>query len=902
VLYIYAQYFSHLEHYFKNWNIAFITLCQYTTIKLEGKYMKTIKKITAITLMLALVVGCFAAMPLTVSAMPYSDDFDATATYTAGAKDTGSCVWSSGGVVYQFYVMDGTGKEFYSLCASDIGDQIGVNAEYEADTISKKDQIVAALNYINNEYDSLNTWSGYQGGLNDPNPEANTKLISQLVVWAIINDKDPYTLTGAAWGFDYDPSLVNSAVSNVFENYVGATGDIDIVYLASSFITESNMPSQPQIVPIVKPETPDGGIKLLKTVDGVRFDIWCKGYDVSPADLLKDITFELHRAASKDGSTAPTGTTGTLDSTTGIITFAFNFADDIHNRGGLTWYAVVERFTTGSLAEEIFAKADTLYFELSTTGTSGTDFDYNAFYTIVNGYSTRYIKNLDYPGLDQRGNIFYIGVTNTDTLDVYASFCAHADSKRFAGDNDLGTCTGYVVPATFAKLAEDIKGGATYDDFLAAYNYIEDEYGNLNTNRVITQVVTWVLLGAIDISSSDFANAKLTTAERDAVVDVIGNYKEGFKGSTGSEKIVDLVYMICANPEHDFEYCQPQLVPIYGNRLNNRLNDPETGSLTVCAKAVLKTSKETILKKLQCEFTPWEEWTQYVSPSYSSVTATNANYKSALTFDSKNNPQGINVVTNSNHFTYAKLSRAALLAEGGVDLALVVGNTVDKVGTGNAAIVDGKLVLTFDNIYGKAGYGAVAFNGFMPVVKNGNIHSVGIFSANSKNVIDIYSIGSFQSTDKKGANYDKDWAEITKNMKDSDEFVYLYVHFGNVQFDKGKEMTDSGKDKVVHRSEEVTKTTVTKSKLTVDFVVYDSEGNVVAEADFGALKPGMYTVVYDDGKSAPTSKTVEVKAGETAKSTYFKKYFETAEPEIIKERLPTIVNPVVIKTTVTTVK
>ena len=122
-------------------------------------------------------------------------------------------------------------------------------------------------------------------------------------------------------------------------------------------------------------------------------------------------------------------------------------------------------------------------------------------------------------------------------------------------------------------------------------------------------------------------------------------------------------------------------------------------------------------------------------PSYASVTATN----------DVNNPL---IVPNANHFTYAKLSKATLLA--GITLDLVVGNNIEKVGEAFVKLVNGKIEITYA---GAGEFGAVAFE-TLPEPANGNIHSMDIFKHNNNAVI---------------------------SCPDSD-IVYLYIHFKEVKF------------------------------------------------------------------------------------------------------------------------
>jgi len=314
------------------------------------------------------------------------------------------------------------------------------------------------------------------------------------------------------------------------------------------------------------------GFKILKTVNGFEFDMWLNGYDGDVEELFAGVSFELQHAEFDNGRTRridPAVVMGDLDIATGVITFDIDFNEDLNVRRGIgdeydsNWYAIVETFVPGSDAEKFFKQIDKVYFEVSATGRLITNFDFAATYTIVNGYTNQYIKNLQYGQnselLDANGNIFYIGVNGVNKdgeAVVYDSFCAHANSKRFAGDNGLNECSGYIVTL------DDVDGKFDKDVFLAAYNYIEYKYGSVNDNRVITQVVTWILLGAIDVKSAEFADANLTADERDAVIDVMDNYMS----HKGNGPIVDIAYMVCEThglSDEGLEWCQPQLVPIY---------------------------------------------------------------------------------------------------------------------------------------------------------------------------------------------------------------------------------------------------------------------------------------------------------------------------------------------------
>jgi len=298
----------------------------------------------------------------------------------------------------------------------------------------------------------------------------------------------------------------------------------------------------------------------------------------------------------------------------------------------------------------------------------------------------------------------------------------------------------------------------------------------------------------------------------------------------------------------------------------------EFGSLTVSAKAFLKITTK-FFKEL---YKRYREPYKTISEGYGSVTATNVDVKN-------------NIVANSNHFTFAKLDPADL-AEG-VVLDMVVGNKVDKCGSAFVKMVDGQLVVTVDDVY-KGSFGAVAFAGFLPTVKNGNIHSVGIFNHNASGdsvTVDIFNLGSFQSKNKKDPDYDKDWADLIKNVKTTDGFIYLYLH-GDFTFDL-TDKTDPGYnpddgyiyppygewEKVGQELVYTTPEIPVPYFLDINVVVTD-DNDVVFEGTFKTpffsatilpfLAPGEYTVAFSwefDGIPDGYSEDVTVVAGEDKK-------------------------------------
>ena len=318
--------------------------------------------------------------------------------------------------------------------------------------------------------------------------------------------------------------------------------------------TKFNLSHTAGIIPAVV-EKEDGvtALKVAKTVDGQTIVNWyianledLVGYE----ELIAGMSFDLYETSGEgeyDADNDSLVATGTIDAE-GFIVFVF--AEGIVALGN-GWYVIIETLT--GFCELVFETPEPVYFSLE----SISDFNYDVKYTIVNGHGwydkERTIpgRTLNYPGLNNDGDLFYIGVTDTTTGAEYPSFCANAGSKNFAGDNDLD-CTGYMVAAASA--------GA---EFVSAFNYIEANYGNVTENRAIVQTVIWALLGAIDVDSELFDATYLSQEEKAAVRDVIAN-SQGYAGA-----VVDVVYMLCENPEHTFEFCQPQLVPVYGKLIFN---------------------------------------------------------------------------------------------------------------------------------------------------------------------------------------------------------------------------------------------------------------------------------------------------------------------------------------------
>ena len=422
--------------------------------------------------------------------------------------------------------------------------------------------------------------------------------------------------------------------------------------------------------------TIQGSISIKKTVDGIAID----EFDGDIADLIKG--FRLY-AVDEDGAEIAD-----------LKPIAFTKLDEegmiIFDQLADGWYAI----------EEVLTVAGKLYFEeppvlyvliangMTFTGTI-VDFDYDAFFTIVNGYGSGYV--LGYPGLNNTGDIFPIAVTDVATGKDYSSFCANAGSRAFAGQSGMG-CAGYLVSE---RIDRDT---ATYADFLLAYNYIEANYGELKDVRPVAQIVTWILLGAIDYSSQAFDDIDWAAVEaggtavpgvkdaKDIVLDVMENYPAycGKDNNGVEKKIVDVVYMVCEDG-HDYHDCQPQLVPIYGEYYGFFSNKTApAGAIDLALE----------LKE------------QYEKVTYEPVYAQTGNSTGTLV-SLKNNGGG----AGNNGHTYVAVDVAAA-KEGALAFGIADSSPSNRpVGYSyNVKIEDDKLIVFFDDNFISAKYGAYVVN------------------------------------------------------------------------------------------------------------------------------------------------------------------------------------------------
>jgi len=153
-----------------------------------------------------------------------------------------------------------------------------------ANNPTAKANIIKALNYIYDEYGSVDQWPA-----SPTNVAGATKLIAQLVVWNLLEDGVISTnLLTEGYGF------INNAVNNVLANYADAETSgaiVDIVFLAQEgFVFDDGnyiTGYQPQLVPVFGGGTFDNtgipgfkGVASFSKVVDVDFDI-DDGFDYS---------------------------------------------------------------------------------------------------------------------------------------------------------------------------------------------------------------------------------------------------------------------------------------------------------------------------------------------------------------------------------------------------------------------------------------------------------------------------------------------------------------------------------------------------------------------------------------------------------------------------------------------
>ncbi|MCL2504568.1 MAG: hypothetical protein FWE94_08305 [Coriobacteriia bacterium] len=514
----------------------------------------------------------------------------------------GDTTLNARGNVQKISVKDVDGEDWLSsFCANGTSVSFGDSYKAANELARPKDlaKTTAALNYIFNKYGSVDSYGGWGNGdkwsefamaiseYENGDDAAyialmsqQTRLLSQIAIWTFYSG---FEIDIAWYSGGHRPGIPDQykiAIDDLLENGLSGSGDLKLAYLVCAEGGLDHITScQPQFVPYFgsdsfdnKTKEESASLSLAKTVDGVAFDAWLDGYKGDKAALLAGVSFALYAADTDSVRTRvfdPAGSEPIVTSGVSAESGLIDFTAALKARaGGLLadYYWVVE--VLSGPAVDVFEPVAPLLVYIGESGIAvSSGFDYDVLYTVVNGYGSGY--TLGYPGLNNTGDIFPIAVTNSVTGVVYPSFCANAGSTHFAGDSGL-ECTGYMVASRVGKELAD------YADFVSAYNYIEDNYGGLEGSdgtlkgRALTQTVTWVLLGAIDVNSPEFNAIADSKLDKAAVLDVITNSK----GYVGKGKIADLVFMVCEKHEHSYQTCQPQLVPVYSKTgFDNKTRD-----------------------------------------------------------------------------------------------------------------------------------------------------------------------------------------------------------------------------------------------------------------------------------------------------------------------------------------
>ena len=446
-------------------------------------------------------------------------------------------------------------------------------------TPAQREKIIAAIDYVNDAF-GLDLVSPLTFGTTI---DEVGYAIAQILVWRIIHTDTIEAIVPAGWlmyaaqltyydegGFaDYIDWIIDNCVNIYNAKDAGAYRVTNVL----SFTNENEL-AQPQIVPVFgggfyinnEPAELHASLSFEKKVEGENIVEWLldSKWAADAADILDGLEFTLTGVDNGNvyGPVTPDLMTG-LVAFNDIVPGTYILSEQIKGAAVGKFFAIEGITLLISGGEDKY----TAIGGAVTSSGSGESISDGDFFTIVNGYGSGYV--LGYPGLNNSGDIFPIAVTSVPGGVVYPSFCAHGGSRAFAGQSGLG-CAGYVV-ASPSLMAVNEPQAKDIIDFVKAYNYIEDNYGDLNDFRPVTQMVTWILLGQIDISSDAFANINWGTieagtaavkgvADAEAIVrDIIANYE----GYVGGGNITGVMYMVCEH-HHSTGDCQPQIVPFYG--------------------------------------------------------------------------------------------------------------------------------------------------------------------------------------------------------------------------------------------------------------------------------------------------------------------------------------------------
>ncbi|MCL1975139.1 MAG: hypothetical protein FWG61_03115 [Firmicutes bacterium] len=392
------------------------------------------------------------------------------------------------------------------------------------------------------------------------------------------NKEDPYAIILKEWA-DGNPEAL-TALFDVYEydedDFLGdlVKGDVKAnekvyvepgIYAVSEQVKPGYVIQPDQVVEVGEGEiatvefintpniTPKGSLSFTKNVEGIKIIDWltAKGLD---ADILDGLEFYLN-GIGIDGNPHSYG-----PENPGYFTGEVVFGEVVPGTYTLSEEitgAAVNVFKKMADIEIVIGDGENNHFVLGGTvngNISGPDIMKGDKFTIINGYGRfdwGYDGNgIGYPGLNASGHIFYIGVINERTKEEFYSFCANGGSTNFAEGFEQ-----YMVAHSMVE-----------KDWIMAFNYINDKYGDLNDNRVITQLVTWALLGAVDVDSEAFENTILKDDEKAAIKDVMANYND----YVGNGEVVDVLFMTYIDTPFNedgtpnYTTCQPQVVPVFG--------------------------------------------------------------------------------------------------------------------------------------------------------------------------------------------------------------------------------------------------------------------------------------------------------------------------------------------------
>ena len=519
--------------------------------------------------------------------------FASEALYDRTAKPNLAVTYTLGGAsainpwLDDFFVKEYLGPGSYgpanisSFCAYYASDTLGRDAfhyfnktvEFANFNPGAKEKLIAAYNYIYDTWGSLDKWPKRDQDI----PEESTKFIAQIATWRLIEG----AMTSARSttpGYGFIDKYVERVIDFVSTHpgYIGEGEVSDIVYLAHQGYPRDNLNCQPQIVPIYGGawfRNKEAALKIIKTVDKQFFAYWSANQSINPDDIINDMFFVAY-AVTGDG--APYSGTpyaiGTVDRD-GLITFS----PGLFKPG---WYAIVEKFAPGSLAEDLFETPAAHYFNIEGAITAGTNLfnfnyigEYYASETLFNRvakpnlaitYRIGGSAQATNPWLDDFFVREYFGPGRFG--DDFSSFCAYYASASLGRD----AYHYFNKSDVFFNLHPSVKM-----DLLAAFNYIYDKWGSLdkwptkandtpeNSTKFIAQVAAWLLL---DLNMSEAKSTTPGYGYIDAYVDEVVAFARANRGYIGDGAVSDLVYLTHAGfTGTNIQACQPQIVPVYGS-------------------------------------------------------------------------------------------------------------------------------------------------------------------------------------------------------------------------------------------------------------------------------------------------------------------------------------------------